>query len=71
MVRKVSLPRSFIPHPKQVLAATYKALSDHHVLLEGTLLKPNMVRSGEASSNQVRTTVPYHTRVGLGSGLGS
>lgn len=25
------------------LAAVYKALSDHHVFLEGTLLKPNMV----------------------------
>lgn len=31
---------------EKVLAAVYKALSDHHVLLEGTLLKPNMVRSG-------------------------
>jgi fructose-bisphosphate aldolase class I len=29
-----------------VLAAVYKALSDHHVLLEGTLLKPNMVTPG-------------------------
>uniref|UniRef100_A0A0A9WBE0 Fructose-bisphosphate aldolase n=1 Tax=Lygus hesperus TaxID=30085 RepID=A0A0A9WBE0_LYGHE len=29
-----------------VLAATYKALSDHHVFLEGTLLKPNMVTAG-------------------------
>ncbi|KAK9838491.1 hypothetical protein WJX81_002690 [Elliptochloris bilobata] len=29
-----------------VLAAVYKALSDHHVLLEGTLLKPNMVCAG-------------------------
>ncbi len=28
---------------QRVLAAQYKALSDHHVLLEGTLLKPNMV----------------------------
>jgi len=37
---------------EKVLAATYKALSDHHVLLEGTLLKPNMVRSGEAASVQ-------------------
>lgn len=27
-----------------VLAALYKALNDHHVFLEGTLLKPNMVR---------------------------
>ena len=29
---------------ERVLAATYKHLSDHHVMLEGTLLKPNMVR---------------------------
>lgn len=32
----------------QVLAACYKALSDHHVYLEGTLLKPNMVTAGHA-----------------------
>lgn len=31
---------------EKVLAATFKALSDHHVFLEGILLKPNMVRSG-------------------------
>jgi len=37
---------------EKVLAAVYKALSDHHVMLEGTLLKPNMVRSGQASANQ-------------------
>ncbi|KAK3084083.1 hypothetical protein FSP39_007845 [Pinctada imbricata] len=31
---------------EQVLAFTYKALADHHVFLEGTLLKPNMVTAG-------------------------
>ncbi|EIE25074.1 cytosolic aldolase [Coccomyxa subellipsoidea C-169] len=31
---------------ERVLAAVYKALSDHKVLLEGTLLKPNMVSAG-------------------------
>jgi len=31
-----------------VLAATYKALADHHVFLEGTLLKPNMVLAGQS-----------------------
>jgi len=31
-----------------VLAAVYKALSDHHVYLEGTLLKPNMVTPGHS-----------------------
>ncbi|GAV03460.1 hypothetical protein RvY_13880-2 [Ramazzottius varieornatus] len=31
---------------EKVLAMQYKALSDHHVYLEGTLLKPNMVTAG-------------------------
>lgn len=31
---------------EKVLAAVYKALSDHHIYLEGTLLKPNMVTAG-------------------------
>ncbi|KAK4878523.1 hypothetical protein RN001_011029 [Aquatica leii] len=31
-----------------VLAAVYKALNDHHVYLEGTLLKPNMVTQGQS-----------------------
>uniref|UniRef100_A0A2P2K496 Fructose-bisphosphate aldolase n=1 Tax=Rhizophora mucronata TaxID=61149 RepID=A0A2P2K496_RHIMU len=34
---------------ERVLAACYKALNDHHVLLEGTLLKPNMVTPGSES----------------------
>jgi len=33
---------------QRVLAATYKALHDANVLLEGTLLKPNMVLNGMA-----------------------
>ncbi|XP_065184036.1 fructose-bisphosphate aldolase C-like [Sycon ciliatum] len=32
---------------EKVLAATYKALSDHNVYLEGTLLKPNMCLPGQ------------------------
>lgn len=36
---------------QKVLAAQYKALADHHVMLEGTLLKPNMVRCGESSGS--------------------
>lgn len=32
-----------------VLAAVYKALNDHHVYLEGTLLKPNMVTQGQSN----------------------
>ncbi|THD22536.1 Fructose-bisphosphate aldolase B [Fasciola hepatica] len=32
---------------EQVLAFVYKALADHHVYLEGTLLKPNMVTAGQ------------------------
>jgi fructose-bisphosphate aldolase class I len=38
-----------------VLAACYKALSDHHVFLEGTLLKPNMVTPGQSCSKRANT----------------
>jgi len=31
---------------ERVLAATYKACNDHHLYLEGSLLKPNMVTAG-------------------------
>jgi len=41
---------------EKVIAACYKKLSDHHVLLEGTLLKPNMVRSGEACGTKADMT---------------
>lgn len=37
---------------EKVLAAVYKALSDHHVYLEGTLLKPNMVTPGHACTTK-------------------
>jgi len=35
---------------EKVLAAVYKALNDHNVYLEGTLLKPNMVTAGQSCS---------------------
>lgn len=35
-----------------VLAAVYKALNDHHVFLEGTLLKPNMVTPGQSCATK-------------------
>ncbi|XP_041038100.1 fructose-bisphosphate aldolase C-like [Carcharodon carcharias] len=37
---------------EKVLAAVYKALSDHHIYLEGTLLKPNMVTPGHACTHK-------------------
>ncbi|XP_029430767.1 fructose-bisphosphate aldolase B isoform X2 [Rhinatrema bivittatum] len=37
---------------EKVLAAVYKALNDHHVYLEGTLLKPNMVTAGQACTKR-------------------
>jgi len=37
---------------EQVLAFTYKALADHHVFLEGTLLKPNMVTPGQTCTRK-------------------
>ena len=36
----------------QVLAFQYKALADHHVFLEGTLLKPNMVTAGQSCATK-------------------
>ena len=33
---------------EEVLAFVYKALADHHIFLEGTLLKPNMVTAGQS-----------------------
>jgi len=33
---------------QEVLSFVYKALADHHVYLEGTLLKPNMVTAGQS-----------------------
>jgi len=35
---------------QRVWAAQIKALADHHIMLEGCLLKPNMVRSGEKAA---------------------
>ncbi|XP_048379951.1 fructose-bisphosphate aldolase B-like [Stegostoma tigrinum] len=37
---------------EKVLAACYKALIDHHVYLEGTLLKPNMVTAGHCCTRK-------------------
>ncbi|KAL3313839.1 hypothetical protein Ciccas_007555 [Cichlidogyrus casuarinus] len=37
---------------EQVLAFVYKALADHHVYLEGTLLKPNMVTAGQGCAKK-------------------
>merc|ERR1719217_1343591 len=44
---------------EKVLAAQFKALADHHVYLEGAVLKPNMVKNGlegpRASPEEVAT----------------
>ncbi|KHJ84715.1 fructose-bisphosphate aldolase class-I, partial [Oesophagostomum dentatum] len=42
---------------EQVLAFVYKALSDHHVYLEGTLLKPNMVTPGQSCPKKASTAL--------------
>jgi fructose-bisphosphate aldolase class I len=46
---------------ERVLAACYKALNDHHVLLEGTLLKPNMVTPGSESPKVAPEVVAEYT----------
>ncbi|WOK95254.1 hypothetical protein Cni_G03961 [Canna indica] len=48
-----------------VLAAVYKALNDHHVLLEGTLLKPNMVTPGSDSAKVAPEVVGEYTVTAL------
>jgi fructose-bisphosphate aldolase class I len=37
---------------EEVLSFTYKALADHHIFLEGTLLKPNMVTCGQSCTTK-------------------
>jgi len=37
---------------EKTLSACYKALNDAHVILEGTLLKPNMCNPGQQSKNK-------------------
>jgi len=37
---------------ERVLACVYKTLVDHHIYLEGTLLKPNMVTPGQSCSER-------------------
>lgn len=46
---------------ERVLSAVYKALNDHHVLLEGTLLKPNMVTPGSDSPKVSPDVVAEYT----------
>ncbi|KAM0947499.1 putative fructose-bisphosphate aldolase [Dioscorea sansibarensis] len=46
---------------ERVLAACYKALNDHHVLLEGTLLKPNMVTPGSDAPKVAPEVVAEYT----------
>ena len=43
-----------------VLAGVYKALNDHHVILEGTLLKPNMVTPGSDSPKVKKKKIIVH-----------
>jgi fructose-bisphosphate aldolase class I len=37
---------------EEVLSFVYKALHDHHIYLEGTLLKPNMVTAGQSCATK-------------------
>jgi len=46
---------------EKVLAAVFKALNDHHVLLEGILLKPNMVLAGTSGKAAAPEEVAKYT----------
>lgn len=46
---------------EKVLAACYKALNEQHVLLEGSLLKPNMVTPGSDSAKVTPQVIAEYT----------
>lgn len=46
---------------EKVLAACYKALNEQHVLLEGSLLKPNMVTPGSDSAKVTHQVIAEYT----------
>ncbi|KAL5974571.1 Fructose-bisphosphate aldolase 1 [Asimina triloba] len=46
---------------ERVLAACYKALNEHHVLLEGSLLKPNMVTPGSDAKKVAPEVIAEYT----------
>merc|ERR1712190_489123 len=46
---------------EMVLAAQFKALADHHIYLEGCLLKPNMVKNGIKGPKVDHETVAKYT----------
>merc|ERR1711948_238149 len=46
---------------EKVLAAQFKALADHHIYLEGCLLKPNMVKNGIAGPKASHEEVAKYT----------
>ncbi|KAF7110092.1 hypothetical protein CFC21_110248 [Triticum aestivum] len=50
---------------ERVLAAVYKSLNDHKVLLEGTLLKPNMVTPGSDSPKVGAEVIAEYTVAAL------
>ncbi|KAL3503713.1 hypothetical protein ACH5RR_038162 [Cinchona calisaya] len=49
-------------HDIKKCAAVFKAPSDHHVLLEGTLLKPNMVTPGSDSPKVAAEVIAVYTK---------
>lgn len=50
---------------ERVLAAVYKSLNDHRVLLEGTLLKPSMVTPGSGSPQVGAEAIAEYTVAAL------
>lgn len=46
---------------ERVFGAVMKALLDHHVILEGMLLKPNMVTPGSDHAKATKEDIAWHT----------
>ena len=47
---------------EKVITACYKALSDQEVILEGTLLKPNMVLAGKQYKGKIKNTFELNAK---------
>jgi len=53
---------------ERVFAAVMKAMLDHHLIIEGTLLKPNMVTPGTTNPDKAKVTardIAYRTVIAL------
>jgi fructose-bisphosphate aldolase class 1 len=66
---KNSLTSIIFKVTEMTLAYVYKALADHHIYLEGTLLKPNMVTPGQSATKATSEEIGLATITALRRGV--